>query len=100
MIDLGDGGSVRSDGDSWAITESVGATALAVAAFRAVATGATDPLIQDPFARLLVSPAGSAWARLASPDLEWIDDDEQGRRAHQLFCDYRAVPKLRTGSSR
>jgi O-methyltransferase involved in polyketide biosynthesis len=30
MTDLGDGGSVRSDGDSWAITESVGATALAV----------------------------------------------------------------------
>jgi methyltransferase (TIGR00027 family) len=82
---------VRSDGDSWAITESVGATALAVAAFRAVATGATDPLIHDPFARILVSPAGSAWARLASPDLEWIDDDEQGRRAHQLFCDYHAV---------
>jgi methyltransferase (TIGR00027 family) len=82
---------VRSDGDSWEITESVGATALAVAAFRAVATGATDPLIHDPFARILVSPAGSAWARLASPDLEWIDDDEQGRRAHQLFCDYHAV---------
>jgi methyltransferase (TIGR00027 family) len=82
---------VRSDGDSWAITESVGATALAVAAFRAVATGATDPLIHDPFARILVSPAGSAWARLASPDLEWIDDDEHGRRAHQLFCEWHAV---------
>jgi methyltransferase (TIGR00027 family) len=91
MTDLGDGGSVRTDGDSWEITESVGATALAVAAFRAVATGATDPLIHDPFARILVSPAGSAWARLANPDLGWIDDDEQGRRAHQLFCDYHAV---------
>jgi methyltransferase (TIGR00027 family) len=84
-------GSVRADGDSWEITESVGATALAVAALRAVATGAPDPLIQDPFARLLVSPAGPAWARLASPDLGWIEDDEQGRRAQQLVCDYHAV---------
>jgi methyltransferase (TIGR00027 family) len=91
MSDLGDGGSVRTDGDSWGITESVGATALAVAACRAVATGARDPLIQDPFAQLLVAPAGSAWARLASPDLSWLDDDEQGLRAHQLFCDYHAV---------
>jgi methyltransferase (TIGR00027 family) len=90
MSDLGDGGSVRTEGDSWEITESVGATALAVAAFRAVATGAADPLIRDPFAQLLVAPAGSAWARLASPDLSWLDD-EQGRRAHQLFCDYHAV---------
>ena len=31
--------SVRSDGDSWDITESVGATALSVAAARAVETG-------------------------------------------------------------
>jgi methyltransferase (TIGR00027 family) len=82
---------VRAEGDSWEITESVGATALAVAAFRAVATGAADPLIQDPFAQLLVAPAGSAWARLASPDLSWLDDDEQGLRAHRLFCDYHAV---------
>jgi methyltransferase (TIGR00027 family) len=91
MTDLDGAGSVRTEGDSWEITESVGATALAVAAFRAVSTGATDPLIRDPFAHLLVAPAGSAWARLASPDLSWIDDDEQGRRAHQLFCDYHAV---------
>jgi methyltransferase (TIGR00027 family) len=91
MTDLGDGGSVRAEGDSWEITESVGATALAVAAFRAVATGATDPLIRDPFAHLLVAPAGPAWARLANPDLSWLDDDEQGRRAQQLWCDYLAV---------
>jgi methyltransferase (TIGR00027 family) len=91
MSDLGDGGSVRTEGDSWEITESVGATALAVAAFRAVATGATDPLIRDPFAHLLVAPAGSAWARLASPDLSWLDDDKPGQRAHQLSCVYQAV---------
>jgi methyltransferase (TIGR00027 family) len=91
MTDLDDVGSVRAEGDSWEITESVGATALTVAAARAVATGATDPLIQDPFAHLLVSSAGPAWARLASPGLEWIGDDEQWRRAHQVTCDYQAV---------
>jgi methyltransferase (TIGR00027 family) len=82
--------SVRSDGDSWRITESVGATALSVAAARAVETAATDPLIRDEFAHLLVSSAGKPWARLAS-DLEWIGDDEHGRRVHRLAVDYQAV---------
>ncbi len=91
MTDLYQRGSARADGDSWEITESVGATALSVAAARAVATAAPDPLIRDQFAYLLVSSAGPAWARLASPDLDWIGDDEHGRRAHRLACDYQAV---------
>ena len=82
--------SVRFDGDSWDITESVGATALSVAAARAVETAAADPLIHDQFAYLLVSTAGQPWARLAS-STEWIDDDEHGRRAHRLAIDYQAV---------
>jgi methyltransferase (TIGR00027 family) len=82
--------SVRSDGDSWNITESVGATALSVAAARAVETGSDDPLIRDQFAYLLVSTAGQPWARLAS-SLEWIGDDAHGRRAHRLAIDYQAV---------
>jgi methyltransferase (TIGR00027 family) len=90
MTDLHDVNSVRSEGDSWNITESVGATALSVAAARAVETATADPLIRDPFAYLLVSTAGQPWARLAS-DLEWIGDDEHGRRAHRLSCDYQAV---------
>src|ERR1700722_9468831 len=85
-----DAGSVRTDGDSWDITESVGATALSVAAARAVETGAADPLIRDQFAYLLVSTAGQPWARLAS-SLEWIGDDDHGRRAHRLSVDYQAV---------
>jgi methyltransferase (TIGR00027 family) len=84
-------GSVRTEGDSWDITESVGATALSVAAARAVATATADPLIRDEFAYLLVSSAGQPWARLASPDLEWIGDDEHGRRSHLLACEYQAV---------
>lgn len=91
MTDLYDVGSVRTDGDSWEITESVGATALSVAAARAVETATAEPLITDEFAYLLVSSAGRPWARLASPGLEWIGDDTQGRRAHRMACDYQAV---------
>ena len=90
MTDLHAASSVRSEGDSWDITESVGATALSVAAARAVETATADPLIRDPFAYVLVSSAGKPWARLAS-DLEWIGDDDHGRRAHRLGVDYQAV---------
>jgi methyltransferase (TIGR00027 family) len=91
MTDLHDANSVRTEGDSWDITESVGATALSVAAARAVETATADPLIRDEFAYLLVSSAGKPWERLTSPGLEWIGDDEHGRRSHRLGCDYQAV---------
>lgn len=90
MTDL-DSPSLRTAGDSWHITESVGATALAVAASRAVETAGPDPLIRDEFAALLVSPAGPGWARLADAEMEWLDGDEHGRRIHRIGCDYQAV---------
>jgi methyltransferase (TIGR00027 family) len=90
MTGAHDATSIRSEGDSWDITESVGATALSVAAARAVETGSDDPLIRDQFAYLLVSTAGRPWERLAS-SLEWIGDDDHGRRAHRLAIDYQAV---------
>lgn len=83
--------SVRSAGDSWTITELVGATALGVAASRAAETAGPDPLIRDDFARLLVSSAGPAWARLADPELAWLDGDEHGQRSHRCGIDYQAV---------
>ena len=83
--------SLRSAGDSWSITELVGATALGVAAARAVETAGSDPLIRDDFARVLVSSAGPAWARLADPELAWLDSDPHGKRAHRLGIDYQAV---------
>ncbi len=83
--------SLRSAGDSWAITELVGATALGVAASRAAETAGSNPLIRDEFARILVSSAGPAWARLADPELAWLDGDEHGRRAHRIGIDYQAV---------
>ncbi|MDP7737593.1 class I SAM-dependent methyltransferase [Mycobacterium paragordonae] len=90
MTDL-DSPSLRTAGDSWHITESVGATALAVAASRAVETAGSDPLIRDEFAAVLVSAAGPAWARLADADMAWLDGDEHGRRIHRVGCDYQAV---------
>lgn len=60
----------RTENDSWEITESVGATALGVAAARAVETESADPLISDPFARLFVDAAGEGvWSWYANPDL-------------------------------
>lgn len=91
MTDLDEVHSARTAGDSWDITESVGATALSVAAARAVETAAADPLIRDEFVRTLVSSAGPAWARPARPDLEWLDGDQHGQQVHWVGCDYQAV---------
>jgi methyltransferase (TIGR00027 family) len=60
----------RTDNDTWEITESVGATALGVAAARAAETESEDPLISDPFARLFLDAAGEGlWNWFAAPDL-------------------------------
>jgi methyltransferase (TIGR00027 family) len=91
MTDLHDVDSVRSEGDSWEITESVGATALGVAAARAVETARDDALIRDEFAYLLVSSAGPQWAQMATSDPDWITDDDEFRRLHEMSRDYQAV---------
>jgi methyltransferase (TIGR00027 family) len=83
--------SLRTAGDSWTITELVGATALGVAAARAAETAGPNPLIRDEFAGILVSPAGPAWVRLTDPDVAWLDGDVHGQRAHRLGIDYQAV---------
>lgn len=84
--------SIRVDGDSWNITESVGSTALGVAAARAAETAQADPLIRDEFARVLVAAAGDGWARLTSADPNWLDpDDDYGRRVNDLARNYQAV---------
>ena len=56
----------RSNDDSWDLGSSVGVTAVMVAAARARETEAADPLIRDPYARLLVVGAdpGPAMAEL------------------------------------
>ena len=60
----------RSDNDTWEVTESVGATALGVAAARAAETERENPLISDPFARVFLDAAGDGmWNWFATPDL-------------------------------
>lgn len=60
----------RTENDSWEITESVGATALGVAAGRAVETESENPLISDPFARIFLDTVGDGvWNWFARTDL-------------------------------
>src|SRR4029079_3069305 len=91
MTDLHDATSIRTDGDSWDITESVGATALRVAAARAVETARDDALIHDDYAYLLVASAGPQWAQMASSDPAWIADDDEFRAWNGSSGDSEAV---------
>ncbi|OSC42745.1 class I SAM-dependent methyltransferase [Mycobacterium decipiens] len=60
----------RTDDDSWEITESVGATALGVAAARATETESENPLISDPFARVFLDAAGDGmWNMFGAGEL-------------------------------
>src|SRR3984957_8270758 len=60
----------RTDNDSWEITESVGATALGVAASRAAETESDNPLIRDPFARVFLDAGGDGvWDWVSAPQL-------------------------------
>ncbi len=67
----------RTDNDTWDLASSVGATATMVAAARALATNAEDPLIDDPFAEPLVRAVGvDFFTRWASGELDPADVDD------------------------
>jgi methyltransferase (TIGR00027 family) len=69
---------VRSDGDSWDITTSVGSTALFVATARALEAQKPDPLVVDPYAELFCRAVGGSWADVLdgnAPDHELKSDD-------------------------
>ena len=51
--------TLRTHDDTWDIATSVGSTAVMVAAARAAETDNPDPLIRDPYARILVEGAGT-----------------------------------------
>lgn len=51
--------SLRTHDDTWDIGTSVGSTAVMVAAARAGETEREDPLIRDPYAKILVAGAGT-----------------------------------------
>ena len=83
----------RSDDDTWSITESVGATALAVAAGRAAENEREDRLFDDPYARLFIDAAGEGmWMMLmggtTSEDLASIDPQLPARM--EAIRDYTA----------
>ena len=50
--------SLRTNDDTWDIATSVGSTAVMVAAARAGETDRAEPLIRDPYAKILVAGAG------------------------------------------
>ncbi|BBZ26346.1 putative S-adenosyl-L-methionine-dependent methyltransferase [Mycolicibacterium madagascariense] len=53
---------MRTEGDTWDITTSVGSTALFVAAARALESAKAEPLSSDPYAARFCRAAGGEWA--------------------------------------
>jgi len=89
--------TLRTDNDTWDIASSVGATAVMVAAARAAETDRPDPLICDPYAKILVADAGTgAWeymlddAFMASLS-EASDTDADIAAMFQHMGNYQAV---------
>jgi methyltransferase (TIGR00027 family) len=76
----------RTDHDTWKITESVGATALGVAAARAAETDSERPLFRDPFARVFLDAAGSGI---------WNMFDSTALRAHPSNVDPDITARMR-----
>ena len=65
----------RTDGDSWDLASSVGATATMVAAARALASREPDAIIDDPFAEPLVRAVGiDYFTRMAAGQAPPADD--------------------------
>src|SRR3984893_11480792 len=77
----------RTDNDTWDLATSVGATATMVAAARAIATKAENPLIDDRFADPLVRAVGvDFFTRWATGELDAadLDDSESAWRLEQM----------------
>src|SRR6202007_1063811 len=77
----------RTDNDSWDLATSVGATATMVAAARAIATKAENPLIEDRFAGPLGRAVGvDFFTRWSTGDLDSadLDDSESAWRLEQM----------------
>lgn len=77
----------RTDNDTWDLATSVGATATMVAAARAIATNADNPLIEDRFAEPLVRAVGvDFFTRWVTGDLVAadVDDHESGWKLEHM----------------
>ena len=67
----------RTENDSWDLASSVGATATMVAAARAMASRAPDPLIDDPFAEPLVRAVGlEFFVKLVDGEVSMMESDD------------------------
>ncbi|MDT5348995.1 MAG: hypothetical protein QOH91_2282 [Mycobacterium sp.] len=83
----------RTDNDTWEITESVGATALGVAAARAAETRRENPLISDPFAQVFLDAVGDGvWNWHSAPQLppELVDAEPELPLQMRAMVDYMA----------
>ncbi|MGV9801652.1 class I SAM-dependent methyltransferase [Mycobacterium sp. NPDC003449] len=98
----------RTADDTWDLASSVGATATMVAAARALATNAADPVIDDPFAAPLVRAVGvDFFTKLADGgfDIEQLDDESatgltrfaNGMAARTRFFDDFFLDSARAG---
>jgi methyltransferase (TIGR00027 family) len=87
--------SLRTHDDTWDIKTSVGSTAVMVAAARAFETEQPDALINDPYAKLLVTKAeaGVLWEAMLDPAItakvEALDPDSAAQIQHMRG--YQAV---------
>jgi len=74
----------RTDKDTWDLASSVGATATAVAASRAIASQNPDALMNDPWADPLVRAVGiDTFVKLIDGEIGQTDDPPLNRRAMQ-----------------
>src|ERR1700736_5816860 len=86
--------TLRTHDDTWDIATSVGTTAVMVAAARAVETDRPDPLIRDPYAKLLVSEAGTGvWESMLDDSLiaKVESFDPEAAAVFQHMRSYQAV---------
>lgn len=86
--------ALRSHDDTWDIATSVGSTAVMVAAARAFETDQPEPLISDPYARILVDGAGAGmWDGMRDADMvaQLTDVDPEMAVVFTHMRNYQAV---------
>ncbi|MET0315263.1 MAG: class I SAM-dependent methyltransferase [Rhodococcus fascians] len=86
--------SLRSHDDTWDIATSVGSTAVMVAAARAAETDRENPLIRDPYAKILVAGAGTGiWEFMLDESFiaKVADTDAEAASIFEYMGNYQAV---------
>ncbi len=84
--------TARSDGDSWDVASSVGATATLVAAGRAIASTEPHGLIDDPYAAPLVREVGiDFFTKMIDGELDLTDISPEAAKRARANIDEMAV---------